>query len=237
MDKSYKELSTIFRQYGLNGLDDELVYNLEQRYKELPSEIEFNKAANLLTSLGEGDIDYENMTWKPSENGVYAFDVEIFDVENMYKNFLIGVSYLDREELNFTNIVEDTSLVDLEDGTGSRSVSFDWNGQHFNIDAKVEGDWFDSSVADDLNRIIISQDTGKQLYFTSDGYQEGIVFYCDKEWANDFEKDTGLKLEEFNQWLKFLKRIGVLWESYIVKNAERKLIQSYGWFLIAVFVV
>lgn len=52
MDKSYKELSTIFRQYGLNGLDDELVYNLEQRYKELPSEIEFNKAANLLTSLG-----------------------------------------------------------------------------------------------------------------------------------------------------------------------------------------
>ena len=174
MDKSYKELSTIFRQYGLNGLDDELVYNLEQRYKELPSEIEFNKAANLLTSLGEGDIDYENMTWKPSENGVYAFDVEIFDVENMYKNFLIGVSYLDREELNFTNIVEDTSLVDWEDGTGSRSVSFDWNGQHFNIDAKVEGDWFDSSVADDLNRIIISQDTGKQLYFTSDGYQEGI---------------------------------------------------------------
>lgn len=139
------------------------------------------------------------MTWKPSENGVYAFDVEIFDVENMYTNFLIGVSYLDREELNFTNIVEDTSLVDWEDGTGSRSVSFDWNGQHFNIDAKVEGDWFDSSVADDLNRIIISQDIGKQLYFTSDGYQEGIVFYCDKEWANDFEKDTGLKLEEFNQ--------------------------------------
>ena len=199
MDKSYKELSTIFRQYGLNGLNDELVYNLEQRYKELPSEIEFNKAADLLTSLGEGDIDYENVTWKPSENGVYAFDVEIFDVENMYKNFLIGVSYLDREELNFTNIVEDTSLVDWEDGTGSRSVSFDWNGQHFNIDAKVEGDWFYSSVADDLNRIIISQDTGKQLYFTSDGYQEGIVFYCDKEWANDFEKDTGLKLEEFNQ--------------------------------------
>ena len=30
----------------------------------------------------------------------------------MYKNFLIGVSYLDREELNFINIEEDTSLVD-----------------------------------------------------------------------------------------------------------------------------
>lgn len=27
MDKSYKELSTIFRQYGLNGLNDEFVVN------------------------------------------------------------------------------------------------------------------------------------------------------------------------------------------------------------------
>lgn len=199
MEKSYKELSIIFRQYGLKGLSDELVYDYEQRYKELPSEIEFNKAADLLTALGKSDIDYENTTWKPSENGVYAFDVEIFDVENMYKNFLIGVSYLDREELNFINIEEDTSLVDWEEGTGSRSISFDWNGQHFNINAEVEGDWFDSSVVDELNRIIKQQDTGKQLFFTSDGYQEGIVFYCDKEWADNFKKDTGLILEELNQ--------------------------------------
>ena len=34
MEKSYKELSIIFRQYGLKGLSDELVYDYEQRYKE-----------------------------------------------------------------------------------------------------------------------------------------------------------------------------------------------------------
>lgn len=165
MGESYKELSIILSQYGIKGIDDELIEVLEQRYKGLPSEIEFNKAADLLTAIGEGDLDYENMTWKPSENGVYAFDVEIFDVENMYKNFFVGVSYLEREELNFSNIEEDTSLVDWEEGTGSRSVSLDWNGEHFSIDAEVEGDWFDSSVADELNRIIKQQDTGKQLFF------------------------------------------------------------------------
>ncbi len=34
----------------------------------------------------------------------------------------------------------------------------------------------------------------------SDEYQKGIVFYRDKEWTNNFAKDTGLKLEEYNQW-------------------------------------
>lgn len=34
--------------------------------------------------------------------------------------------------------------------------------------------------------------------FTSDGYQEGIVFYRDKEWAEGFQLETGLELVEFN---------------------------------------
>ncbi len=38
----------------------------------------------------------------------------------------------------------------------------------------------------------------KQLFFTSDGYQEGIVFYRDKEWADGFQLETGLELVEFN---------------------------------------
>lgn len=50
----------------------------------MPPEVELNKAAMLLTVLGQGNYDYENMTWTPYENGVYTFDVEFFNVEKMY---------------------------------------------------------------------------------------------------------------------------------------------------------
>lgn len=59
-------------------------------------------------------------------------------------------------------------------------------------------DWFDVSVANELNRIIKEYGNEKQLFFTSDGYQEGIVFYRDKKWADGFQLETGLDLVEFN---------------------------------------
>lgn len=95
---------------------------MQKTYKEMPPEVELNKAAMLLTVLGQGNYDYENMTWTPYENGVYTFDVEFFNVEKMYTDFLTGVSSLDKEELNFKNIQEDTSQVNWEEGTGKRQL-------------------------------------------------------------------------------------------------------------------
>ena len=34
----------------------------------------------------------------------------------------------------------------------------------------------------------------KRLYFTTDDYQEAIIFYRDKEWADKFEKKMLKKL-------------------------------------------
>ena len=51
-------------------------------------------------------------------------------------------------------------------------------------------------MAEGLNEIIAAEGGSKKLYFASDGYQECIVFYCDKEWADNFEFKTGLKLED-----------------------------------------
>lgn len=58
------------------------------------------------------------------------------------------------------------------------------------------GDWFDFSVADQLNQIIMEQQEGKRLYFGSDGYQSVYVFYRDAEWAASFTKATGMQLVE-----------------------------------------
>lgn len=53
---------------------------------------------------------------------------------------------------NFKNITEDTSGVDWDNGTGKRTVSFEWNGC--------------------------------------------TVFYRDSEWADAFQKETGMVLSE-----------------------------------------
>ena len=198
MQKTYKELAEIMEKYEIQGITDQMIEDLEQDYKAMPPEVELNKAAMLLTVLGQGAYDYENMTWTPYANGVYTFDVEFFNVEKMYTDFLTGVSSLDKEELDFKNIQEDTSQVNWEEGTGKRTVTFEWNNREFTLEAEVYEDWFDVSVANELNKIIKEHGNEKQLFFTSDGYQEGIVFYRDKEWADGFQMETGLELVEFN---------------------------------------
>lgn len=196
--KTYAEIAETIKNFEINGITTELIQKLETQYSQLPPEIEFNKTAHLLASLGNGTFNYSEGTWTPSTNGVYSFDVEIFNVDTMYTNFLMGVSALNKEELNFQNIKEDTSDVNWENGTGKRTVSFDWNEKNYILHAKVENDWFDLNVANELNKIIIENNNDKQLFFTSDNYQECIVFYRSKEWASHFQKETGLILSEFN---------------------------------------
>ncbi len=192
--KSYACIAEILKKYGISGITDEMLNELEEGYAKLPPEILFDKTATLLSVLGSGTINYDTWEFTPSENGVYSFDAEVFDVGNMYTNFLRGISAIGGEELVFTDIQEDTSGVDWEEGTGRRTVSFQWNGNSYTLEAEAMSDWFDFSVADELNKIIMAGGNGKQLFFASDGYQECIVFYCDADWAEAFEKETGLSL-------------------------------------------
>lgn len=199
MQKSYKEYGEIFEKYGIQGITPELIEKMEKWYLEMPPEVIIDKAADLLTVLGDGEYDFENMTWTPDENGVYAFDAEVFNVDKMYTDFLTGISSLDKEELDFKNIQEDTSQMNWEEGTGKRTVTFEWKNKQFTLEAAVEDDWFDLNVANELNEIIKKYGNGKQLYFAGDGYQECIVFYRDPEWAKSFQTETGLELVEVNK--------------------------------------
>lgn len=193
--RSYAEIAAVLEKLEIGGTTEQMIREMEESFSDLPPEVEFNKCAALLTELGGGDFDYSAGTWTPYDNGVYSFDMEVFDLENMYTDFLSGVSALDREELDFKNVREDTSKVNWEKGTGKRTVTFEWKGKTFCLKAKAYNDWFDMGVAHDLNKIIMKNGGGKRLYFTGDGYQGCIVFYRDKEWADAFEKETGLVLE------------------------------------------
>lgn len=201
--KSYAEIAETLRELGIDGVSDELVKELDKSYDSIPQEVlmdlmemeQPNKTAMLLTAVGSGTYDYENWTWTPGSSSVYAFDVEVMDISHMYTNFLKGVSAIGCGELEFTNVAEDMSQVDEETGTGKRIVTFDWKGESYTLEAEENQDWFDVQVAESLNEIIVAKGGTKKLYFASDGYQECIIFYCDRGWAERFQKKTGLNLE------------------------------------------
>lgn len=195
-EKSYAEIAEVLKEFGISGISDETTKELEESYAQLPPDVIFSKTATLLSFAGMGDMNYDTMEWTPSKNGVYSFDVEVFRNDTMYTDFLLGVSAIGGDDLVFQNIKEDTSEVNWREGTGKRSVSFEWNGNTYVLEAEVMNDWFDLEVAYALNQIIISNGNGKKLYFASDGYQECIVFYCDEDWAKEFEDKTGLALSD-----------------------------------------
>lgn len=196
MQKTFKEYAEIFGRYGIQGIDDKMLESLERWYKEMGPDVIANKAASLLTALGGGSYDFETNIRTFSKNGVYSFDMEVFAICDIYTVFLEGVSSLDAQELDFKNIEEDTSQVDWDEGTGKQSVSFEWKNRQFTLEAEVQEDWFDLRVIGQLNDIIKEYGNGKQLFVTTDGYQECIIFYRDSQWAKGFQEETGLKLEE-----------------------------------------
>ena len=119
--KSYTEIAEVLKKFEIGGITEQLLNELETSAAKIPPEIELNKTAMLLSSLGHGDFDYSAGTWTPYTNGVYSFDVEVFDIEKMYTNFLIGISALNKEELDFKNIQEDTGNIDWADAFGKET--------------------------------------------------------------------------------------------------------------------
>ena len=116
--QSYTEIAEKLKNFGITGITDELIQNLESDYAQLPPDVEFDKTANLLTAVGAGTFNAATGTWTPATNGVYCFDIEIYNLTTMYTDFLLGVSSLDKEELDFQNITEDTSQVNWEGEKG-----------------------------------------------------------------------------------------------------------------------
>lgn len=196
--QTFEKIAAQLNELGINGFDQAVMDAMQESWDQSPIELKMsiNKTAWLLDSVGMGNYDYETWTFTPSSGDVYAFDLEVMDEGAMYSNFLQGVSAIGDGELEFTEIQENLENVDWENGTGSRSITFQWQGNTYSLEADVYYDWFDCGLANQLNRIIMEQQGEKRLYFGSDGYQNIYVFYRDAKWAAAFTKATGMELVE-----------------------------------------
>ena len=202
-DRSFGEIAEVLTGLGFTCIDDEIVKSLDENWyrydysedgENWDSEQYIDKTLLMLAEIGWGDYDYDSWEWTPSESGVYCFDMEVFDIECAYTDFLRGVSAASGGQLQFDNINEDLSEVDWDRGTGSRSVTFDFGGQTHIINTKEMNDWFDLTFADKVNDIIMEYGSGSRLWFTSNGWQEIFVFCGDEAWMEEFEEKTGCRL-------------------------------------------
>lgn len=124
----------------------------------------------LLNFIGVGIYDEKRQSVLPRSDPPYFFDLEVFEIHHMYTNFLRELS-------------------------GILTIRFRCNGTAYAYDAKFYYDWFDPKILSFLNQVINQQNTGKSLYITSDGFQNCIVFYLTKEWAEKFQDLLGICLD------------------------------------------
>lgn len=146
----------------------------------------------ILSSIGAGF--YHGTEQASSE--IYVFDMEVEDIVRMYTIFLENVSLIAGDGLKITDIEEEVSEETLEAGTGIQTVRFRCNGTAYEYKARFHHDWFDVGMLAFMNRVIGEQNTGSHLYVTSDGYQDCIVLYRTKEWAEQFGQLFGMELDQ-----------------------------------------
>lgn len=195
---SYFEIAESLEALGIHDIPQEALRDLsgwEQEYDIRVPQSGIYKCTNLLCMAGMGTYNKETWAWTPAQTGVFWFDEEAFDLNRMYTNLLLGVQSLDPEVLCFTDIQEDLSLVNWEDGTGTQTVTFTFAGKTHTLNADVMYDWYDLEILNDLNRII-SKETEKTLYFAWDQGHGYLVFYGDSRWARQFQVATGIRLSK-----------------------------------------
>ena len=152
------------------------------------------KIIDLLYWEGSGIYDSETGEWTPSTSGIFWFDMEVWNAGAIYSDFFRGLRAM-HPELNFTNVQEDYSCVDMTAGTGTVGLSFDLNGAHYEMDAAYYYDWFDEDILMQIFGILRTDGNSENLYFANDGHAL-FLFYGSAEQAKQLERKTGLDFSD-----------------------------------------
>lgn len=184
---------------GISSIPENVIDRVEKTIEGLPPEVieTMNIEAMLLDGVGRGLYDYKTHIWQPTSEQIYSFDVEAYDIGEMYTNFLRGITSINKQEFEITQIEEKLNLMDDGQEEEIHIISFCYNGNSYEFRSNEESGWFDSKMLDYMNEILEKEGNSKRLYFMGDGYQACIVFYCTQEWAENFGRKTDCYLCNF----------------------------------------
>ncbi len=149
----------------------------------------------LLSYLGMPEWDQE--TWEVTSypDQAFWFDWEAFDLEESYREILSSINDMSGGSCAVTDIQIDMSEVDWEDGGGRIAVRFQVNGVAQECTVAVENDWLDPVFLEYINRGLKAAGVTERIYAMDDGGQGSILFFRNRDWAKEFEKKTGVRLE------------------------------------------
>lgn len=151
-------------------------------------------AMQLLTDTGIGDYDFDSDEWTPTSSEVFAFDLEVYDVSNMYALFLKGVQSI-VPDIEISNVREDLALItgeitETEDfseppSDGARTVSFLCNGNKYETKLKSYCDWLNLDIVDFLNDVLARENCPGRLHLLTqdDADQMCLLIYGSSERA------------------------------------------------------
>jgi len=171
-----------------------LGYILTEEEKEAARTANEAGYADLLADFGWGKYDYDTGEWTPTSDWVYALDTEIFDVSNMYPGFFEGLLSISGDQVPITDVVQDDSKVDWEEGTGTWIITLNYDGKPYTIKAQAMSDWLDCSILKSVNEILEKEGNPRRYYAMWNNYQGITVLFLDQEQARAFEGGTGCKL-------------------------------------------
>lgn len=151
------------------------------------------KVEDLLYCEGIGSYNKETGQWTPSTSGIYCQEMEVWNADSIYSDFLTGVSHMDND-LVFTDIREDMRDVDIDAGRGTVAVTFTFQNETHTIKADYFYDWFDTYAIAQLGKIIKSND--QQLYVCSLDDYAAVLYYGTHRQVRTLEKLSGLNFKK-----------------------------------------
>lgn len=192
----FKKFALQLESLGITGITKEQVETMEGFYEGMSEELreELDMFPVFLSQIGYGTYDYDTCEWIPSSQFIYSFDTEVFDCSVMYAEFLNGIQVISHNEFIISEVYEEVSEEDFAIGTGKQTVHFKYNDIPYSFEAKLMYDWFDVDMLKFMNQVFLKEGNPKRLFCMGDGGQNCIVFYCTKEWAEQFEMTTGYTL-------------------------------------------
>lgn len=149
----------------------------------------------LLTSVGMPEWNYDTWEIEAYPKEAFWFDWEGFDMSTEYTNILNAVNAMADGDFTITDIKQDMTEVDWEQGTGKVYISFRINGDLYQYKLKMMNDWLDTKIIKHINDALETAGVEKRVYGMDDGGQGRILFCRDSEWAKQFYKATGIRLE------------------------------------------
>lgn len=151
----------------------------------------------LLTNMGAPTHDEDwNVTGYAED--VFWFDFEGFDISTDYIDVLNGMRALAKGSCldDVTDLREDMTEADWENGKGVITVSLTRKGQTYSYVMDMYYDWIDTKVLGIFNPLLEQEGSQKYFYATGDDGQGAIVFFCTEDWAKEFAEKTGLVPEK-----------------------------------------